>query len=203
MDIRPNYIPLPSPFNLTPPPAWFLADMRAFDSELVIFPSQAEAFYRLCRRDRGPLPALHVMSHPDAKICRLHRLRPVKAILPPPLVHWGPVILNDLAQYDLQRHGGGEQAARILDEREAAAERKLDKDIAEDAGHLAGEAYRAIKYHLGSAVSLGVRKPEGAGAYGHRERLILGPDARPARRPRPGRVYRPREAGDHAIFVGR
>jgi hypothetical protein len=196
--MRPNYLALPSPMNLTPPPAWFLADMAVFDPELVIFPSQEESVYRLCRRTRGPLPALDFMHSPDAKICREHKLAPVKAILPPPLVHWGPVILNDLAQYDIQRHGGGNKAARILDEREAAAESSIDRQIADEAGVRAGHAYRELGFHLGTSVHLGVKKPEGAGAYGQREKGILGPNGKPARR-----VYRPSGSGEHAVFVGR
>lgn len=195
---QPNYLPLSSPSNLTPPPAWFLTDMRAFDPELVLFPSQEDSVYRLCRRTRGPLPALNFMHSPDARICRAHKLAPVKAILPPPFVHWGPVILADLAQYDLQRHGGGKGAADILDRREADAEAKIDANITDQAGVMAGHAYRELKFNLGQTVIGGVKKPEGAGAYGQREKAILGPNGQPAKRP-----YRPRGSGEHAIFTGR
>jgi len=195
---RANYIPLPSPSNLTPPPAWFLEDMRAYDPELVIFPSQEDGVYRLCRRTRGPLPALTFMQSPDAAICRQHRLAPVKAILPPPFVHWGPVILADLAQFDIQRHGGGNAAADTLDGFDAERDRKIDAGIADGAGIRAGHAYRELKFHMGQSIALGVKKPEGAGAYGQRERMALGQPGKPLRR-----VHRPRGSGEHAVFVGR
>jgi hypothetical protein len=196
-----NYIAsAPNPFNLATPPPGFLAHMYAYDAQLVIFPSSKEAVYRLCRRTIGaPAPLTYMKGHPDAATCRKHRLAPVKAILPAPIGHFGPHILNDLASYDIQRAGGGSAAADRLDELDERERQAIDADI-DDEGHALGrEAYRQIKMATGQTVFSGVKNPEGAGAYGHREKLL--------RPQKPRKIYRPRnrfgDSTDGAIFTGR
>lgn len=152
----------PNPFNLAGPPAWFLADLAAYDPALVVFPSQQEGVYRVGRRVPGHLPpVLHFMQEkPDTKLYVKHRLVPVTSILPPPLVQWGPVIINDLAESDIQRVGGWEAASRLLEDREEAAERKADANISDEASVRAGAAWRAIKWRTGQTIDLGSRNPE-------------------------------------------
>lgn len=180
----------PNPFNLVAPPAWFLADLAAYDPALVIFPSQQEGVYRVGRRVPGHLPpVLHFLrSQPDTQLYVKHRLVPVTSILPPPLVQWGPVIINDLAESDIQRVGGWKAAVRLIEDREDAADQKLDATIADEASLRAGAAWRAIKWRTGQTIDLGSRS---GGPRSRREA---------PRMP----TYRPLQfEGGSATFVGR
>lgn len=191
-----SFIHTRNPFGLADPPDSFLRDLALYDAQLVIFPSQAEPVYRLARRVSGRVPwERFSRGHLDNPVCHQHRLVPVKAIsgFRPA---WGQVIIQALASCDVQRVGGGVAAAELLDQQDELEERRLNLAIADEASGLAGEAYRSLKFHEGSTVALGVRQPEGAGAYGQRRKL-----ATPQGRRRP--VYRPRASGDHAMFVGR
>lgn len=189
-----NFVPTANPFHLSPPPAWFLKDLFAYDPKLVIFASAAEPVYRLCRRISGAFPwAKFPPGHADNQTCCDNSLVPLKAIQPVG-TQWGQVIIANLAACDTQRHGGGTRFAELLEEQEELEARRLDASIASEAEARAGTAYRSIGYVSGSRVSLGTRTPEGAG-------YVKNPFA--PRPTRPKRVHRPRASGDHAIFVGR
>lgn len=198
-----NYIAdAPNPFNLAAPPRAFLAQMFAYDEKLVIFPSSTDPVYRLCRRSIGPpTPLLGMKGNPDAAICRRHRLAPVKAILPAPIGHFGPHILQDLSTYDTTKIGGGAAAADRLDQLDAMEAQQIDRDI-EDEGYARGrEAYRVIKGLTGQTVYSGIKKPEGPGSYGAFMK------AGAPKRTKSGRAIRPTRAGAEstagAVFVGR
>lgn len=163
--MRSNYLAaLSNPFNLVGPPDWFLDDLAAYDDQLVIFPSQEEGVYRIARKHQGHAPPIFTFlkDRPDTKVFVANRLVPVTSVLPPPLVQWGPVIINDLAEKDIQRVGGWEAASRLLEDAEDTKERRLDRTIADDAEHLARFAWQAIKWRTGQKLDLGARKPEGA-----------------------------------------
>jgi len=163
--MRSNYLASgPNPFNLVGPPDWFLDQLAAYDDQLVIFPSQEEAVYRIARKHQGRSPRIFnfLAERPDTKQYVAHNLVPVTSVLPPPLVQWGPVIINDLAEKDIQRVGGWKEAARLLEDREDTQERRLNANIRDDADHLARFAWKALKWRTGQTVDLGARKAEGA-----------------------------------------
>lgn len=189
-----NYLAsTPNPFNLATPPASFLRDLAAYDSQIVIFPSRTEAVYRLCRRASMQRFWMSFdKTHGDAETCIRHRIIPLKAILPSP--QWGQVILNALACCDVQRVGGGIAAAELLDEQDSLEERRQQSSQDDECDARSGEAYRGLKAQLGERIHLGSVKPSGAG--GTKNPLT-------ARTSKPRRVYRPRGSGDHAMFVGR
>lgn len=163
--MRANYLAaVPNPFNLVGPPDWFLDQLAAYDPELVIFPSQEEGVYRIARKHQGKTPRIFTFleDRPDTKVYVANNLVPVTSVLPPPLVQWGPVIINDLAERDIQRVGGWQAAARLLEDREDTQERRLDKTIRDDADSLAGFAWKAMQWRTGQTIDLGGRKAEGA-----------------------------------------
>lgn len=194
-----NYLAgAPNPFNLAGPPAGFLALMYAYDEKLVIFPSSTEAVYRLCRKSVGvPAPLLGMKGNPDAALCRRFNLAPVKAILPAPLGHFGPHILQELRCYDTQAaRAEGSSAADRLDRLDAMEADQIQKSQDEDGYQLGREAYRTIQGLTGSRVHHGIVKPEGAGAFGHLTRTVK----------RGKHVYRPSNhgvSGTGAIFTNR
>lgn len=176
--MRANYLgSVPNPFNLVGPPDWFLDQLAAYDDQLVIFPSQEEGVYRIARKHQGKTPRIFTFlnTRPDTKTYVAHNLVPVTSVLPPPLVQWGPVIINDLAERDIQRVGGWQAAARILEDRDETKERRLQQSIREDADELAGFAWRAMKWRTGQTIDLGGRKPEGARSRTRARRLNTNP----------------------------
>jgi hypothetical protein len=189
-----NYIQTANPFNLAAPPPSFLLDLATYDDRLVVFPSNAEPVYRLCRRVTGTMPWQRFPpNHLDNPVMFENRMVPIKAIFPQP--QWGQVILKALVGCDVQRVGGGIAAAEILDESEQLEERRLDASIADQASYMAGEAYRGLKAQFGQTVFSGMKRPEGPGGL----KNPFEPKMTSKRRP----VYRPRGSGEHAIFTGR
>lgn len=163
--MRSNFLAsAPNPFNLAGPPDWFLDDLAAYDDQLVIFPSQEDGTYRVARKHQGRTPPVYTFlkDRPDTKTYVAHRLIPITSILPPPLVQWGPVIINDLAERDIQRAGGWQEACRLLEDAEDTKEARLNRNIRDDADELARFAWKAIKWRTGQTLDLGARKPEGA-----------------------------------------
>lgn len=186
-----NYIQTANPFSLATPPAWFLAQLYAYDSELVIFPSTCKPVFQMGRRGRNggtlgkPNPAL-----PDTFVFSAHGIWPWKQIIPQEIgFGWGR-ILTELPEYDTQRFNNpGEQLDRIEQERDDA----LDASIADEADQRAAAMYRAAGLIEGTRVGFGSR-PEGAGY----SKL---PTAK--KRAARSRVYRPANSGEGAMFVGR
>lgn len=187
---RPNYIPTANPFALAAPPAWFLAQLAAYDASLVIFPSTCKPVFQIGRYGRyggtlgKPNPKL-----PDTLVFSAHGIWPWKEIMPQEIgFGWGRV-LAQLPEYDTQRF---KDAGAQLDAVEAEAEQELDARIADEADQRAGAMYRTMGLITGSRVGSGSR-PEGAG---------YDPLGRKPRRRRRA-AYRPTGAGSGAIFVGR
>ena len=179
---------VPNPFNLVGPPAWFLAQMHAQDADLVVFPSQEEAVYRIARKvphgHRTGFSFAFMQKRPDTQTYVQHGLAPVTSLLP--FVQWGPVVLSDLAEMDMQRFGGAEKVADLLDRRDQDEELRLDKDIEDFASHAAGFAYRGAKWTNGDTLDLGASRSS----------------AKTARRTSP--AFRPLNfTGGSAVFVGR
>lgn len=188
-----NYLDTANPFSLARPPASFLRDLFAYDPKLVIFPSRTEPVYRLSRRASQAHPWLTFQkSHGDAQTCIEHRLSPLKAILPRP--QWGQTLINDIAACDVQRVGGGTAAAELLEQQEQLEDRRQRLAQDDECDARSHEAYRGLKAQTGQSVSMAYRKPEGVGA-------LKNPLTQRVAKPR--KVYRPRGAGDRAIFVGR
>lgn len=194
--VPPNWIATQNPFGLAEPPLSFRRDLWNYDDRLVIFASNKEAVYRLARIATGKVPWQKLVpGHPDNPVMLKHNLTPLKAIQGYKPA-WGQVIINGLAACDVHRVGGGVAASELLDQQEELEARRLDVEIADEASARAGEAYRGIKAQQGSTSRPTLRRSVGAGGT----KNPFDPTQSPKKR-RP--VYRPRGAGDHAIFTGR
>lgn len=155
----------PNPFNLSAPPAWFRLQMAAQDAALVIFPSQEEGVYRVARRAPHATVARFslgfVRKRPDTKTYIDNGLVPVTSLLP--FTQWGPVVLSDLAEMDIQRFGGAEKVADELDRRDAEYQKEVDAEIRNVADQAAGAAYRGAKWTNGDTIDIGGSVQKGAG----------------------------------------
>lgn len=174
-----NYLDdTPNPFGLSAPPPHFLSDMETFDKELVLFPSQEEAVYRLGRKvkNAGDIWRLvrslthrtkedgqSTKARPDSKTMAQHGLVPVTSILPSPLTHWGPTILQDLARADVQRAGGGDRFVDALEDGERREEEHSQRTIQDDLDALARQAYSDIVWKKGSRVGINLPEPVSPG----------------------------------------
>jgi hypothetical protein len=183
-----NFIQTTNPFALATPPAWFLAQLHAYDPLLCIVPSTCKPVYQVGRRGRFGHGLLRpVAGLPDTTVFAEHRLWPWKEILPEALgMQWARVLL-ELPDYDTQRFA---DPAGQLDDVEAKAERDLDASIADEADQRAAAMYRTYGLIEGTRVGAGSR-PEGAGY------------SKLGQKKRAKRVYRPTGAGTGASFVGR
>lgn len=156
-----NYLHgVPNPWNLAAPPHWFLVEMHAYDSKLVIFPSQEEACYRFARKaEFHPAVASVLKDRPDTKTYWANGLVPVTSL--PQFEPWSPRILFELAERDIQRVGGAHVAADILDSHDDRVEQRLKAETADGADLRAIDMYREHGYANGTRVSLGLKNFEG------------------------------------------
>jgi hypothetical protein len=167
--VRRNYIRTGNPFNLQEPPAFFLEQLAALDDDLVIFPSTHEPCYRLCRRTKNTRDIYKVLAHfPDSALLVEHRLAPWKSVLPTSMEMSWQRVLQEIPEYDQWRIGSADQVADHLDTREADAEKRLDREIADGAEQLAAHGYRVIDRQRGSRIHMNEVRgaaPRASGKY--------------------------------------
>jgi hypothetical protein len=148
---------LPNPFGLAEPPDHWLTKLAAFDSQLVIFPSQKDPVYRLGRRvvksrQAQPADVPGVENHPDTVVMCNNGLIAVTTVFPGAI--WDDRVFVKLAERDLWRMGGANEAIRRMEEAEAkqaAAETKAHEDKGDAISH---DAYASYKYRTGQRVSM-------------------------------------------------
>lgn len=169
-----NYITDRNSFALTQPPAWWLVKMSAFDPKLVLIPSRFKRRHLLCRRvgqfSRGlaPLTVAGETLDSDTAMCIEHGLIPVtwvscenwsQGALDYMLVelkardNW-PIEGRPLDESDLKRASfeGETKVSRLLDDRDAANEKKIDRQNRERVYHATGDAWRYRQHLKGERV---------------------------------------------------
>ncbi len=156
-----NFLETLNPFSLKTPPATWLAELWAFDPELVVFPSAMEPVYRVCKR-AGNRPGIQtvkqrklndgttVAANLDTQTCWANRLVPVSSIHPH--ANWSPVLLQDLADRSISRFGGHAKVSQMLEDREESERERLDRETGDEAAHLAGHVYRGLKWDQGETI---------------------------------------------------
>ena len=144
-----NFISGPNPFSIAAPPAWFLAQLHAFDPELVLFASQESPCYQVARRLAYHRYAKPSERHPDTQVFAIHNLHPVGRLLPSPIVKWGPTILEDLRAMDVDAVGGGDKAADILDGFDRDADDQFALQLDDTLDYVGSDAWRYLtkKHH--------------------------------------------------------
>ena len=186
-----NHIPTVSPYCLPKPPAWFLDELFAYDSELRIFASTNEPLYRIMRHVRTSQPwTVFLKEKPDTAIAARFNLYPVTSVNPSALLgfSWGRVLL-DLQERDQWNFENSAAVTRHVEGFEERSEQRLITGQLDEADQRAIDMYRAYRGMNGERTSLAYRAPDGARTKN------------PSARPRP--AYRPRNAGAGAFFTGR
>jgi hypothetical protein len=121
-----------NPFNLPPPPAWWVKLVLDYDKMLRLMPSQRDHAYRLCRRVRREarlgLRDVVIHDHPDTRACVKFGVVPVMT-LKPEAIH-SPLIRATLQSRDLWGIHGGDPN-KIVDAMERAEEAKQAAEDAE------------------------------------------------------------------------
>lgn len=138
-----------NPFNLKIPPKWFLTDLHAFDDQLVLFPGQTQACYRLARK-RSKTAGIQTVTKmisaagtgtpTETAVYVKYGLLPVMAIQP--TVQWSPLIFRELRARDTWTIP---QADAVLDAQDERAEDVRDRTARDELSARAGAAYRALK----------------------------------------------------------
>lgn len=166
--IESGYIDLPSPFGLAKPSAAWLSAVLAYDDQLVIFPSQQQAVYRLCRRRKHsvgltaelfktlPVPAHFV---PDTQILVHYELVPLPWALQAGAVKADPALtIQTLARRDTWKvfrgPDGGNRYADHLDRTEVEDEARARADWKKEQGVRHRAARVGYLYRTGARISL-------------------------------------------------
>ena len=149
---------LPDNPRMSVPPAWFLAQIHDYDAELVILPSRHKPFaYVIARRLRNKRwgqVQIDTATQPDTKMCMARNLIPVCLMFKTGPTWNVDTVLKSLRARDLWNIGGGDKAADLLEEQEAAEKAKIRADIRDDMWNRSGDAWRSYQRRTGQRVSL-------------------------------------------------
>ncbi len=143
--------------NASQPPPYFLQRIYDYDAMLVVFPSRdTPGAYVVARRKQfGPgltqAGVDSVYSKQDTKMCILNHTVPVCLMLQNGF-SWDPSqIIAKLAARDVWAHGGGDKAADLLEEQEAAEEAQTKVAIRADMYDRSGDAWRSYQSRTGQS----------------------------------------------------
>lgn len=158
----PNYLDVTSPFALPKPSDAWLRTLAAFDVDLVIFPSQKQALYRLARRAKRSggitervFRKIGSMLHPDTKIMFDHHLVAVTTIPREAIAAPCEIICQQLIPRDTWRHGQGPDDAALALERMERDEAARQNATWKDESRQRHKAARiGFLYRTGARVSL-------------------------------------------------
>ena len=148
---------LPDNVRMEIPPAWFLQQIHDYDTELVIIPSRARPYaYVIARRlrnKRWSRVQIDTATQPDTKMCMHYNLVPVCYMFKHGPQWKSESVLRSLRARDLWAVGGGDKAADICEEDEAAEKAKTLTGIRNNFWHLSGEGWRSYQYRTGQRVT--------------------------------------------------
>ena len=147
-----NYIPDTNPFNLAPPPQWWLRQLNEFDNSLVVVPSRQGFFYRLAQR--RPLTLKEnitndaLFKESDTKMLAAHSLIPVTTIVANP--RWdNPLMWHELAQRAPWRQGGAEKFLETVEVMEAKKEIDKAQATSDHLDYLGKDGWKYYNKKLG------------------------------------------------------
>lgn len=143
-----NFLADANPYNLPPPPAWFLRALADRDSALVVMTSKIQPVYRLARKTTKSLGLVQAAIR-DGDTARMvtHRLMPVTTIMP--FVQWGPQVLQWLDDHDTWKVGGAVGAERRLMEQDEARLKRVQQEQDDEARARGASGYLAAKLRSG------------------------------------------------------
>jgi len=159
--VRPNFYPDSNPFQLAPPPIWWLKELRSFDPELVLLPSRKSFQYRLGRRcSTAPRllsgdvqhPLLTLVPHPDTVMFAEYGLAPVAPL--PGGTTFDRRIFTILRSRDIRHVGGGNKAADLLDARDAKQRADKSNWIHNELDARSGDYWASLHYRTGARTSM-------------------------------------------------
>ena len=141
-----NYIGAQNPFNLAPPPDWWLRKLYERDSELRVFPGLTQACYRVGRRT--PRAALLKPVALESETTRMMRNGCIPVVSIRPGVTWNDDFFRGLEQRDTWKYGGSiedsvEKSCDALDRAEQAVEDRKDREQDDELAARGSSAYLA------------------------------------------------------------
>lgn len=160
------YLDLPSPFGLAKLTELWCRPIALYDPDLVIFPSQKHAHYRLARtclhgsvRDVAQYKKLAGGLTDDLKIMLSRNLVAVPFALPPDIGKLDPMnVVRLLMRRDQWRYGGrdadGSKAADALEAKEKAEQKAIDDPYLDEMRRRKKAAGISYLYRTGARVSL-------------------------------------------------
>lgn len=160
--MRVNFIHDQNPFNLPPPPAWWLRRLYDYDSQLVVIPSRVDRVYRLARRTWNTvgITAVAVIDrHNDSAMLATYGLVPVTSILGWGV--WGTNIFNELRRRDIWAAGGAEAYVKAADEFDESQRQAKRAAVRDDLWMRAGDAWHSYQSRTRQRISLGGDNPYG------------------------------------------
>lgn len=141
------------------PPAYWLQRLYDFDAELVVFPSRYRPYaYVLARRQRMSMGIRdrameETITQPDTKLCLSRNLVPVSLIFRTGTSWSIDNIIATLKSRDIWAAGGGEQAAKILEDRDAADKESQRRATRDDFYMRSGQAWESYQRRTGQRVT--------------------------------------------------
>ncbi len=142
-----NYIAAENPFNLAPPPDWWLRKLHEIDPALRIFPGLTQACFRVGRRT--PNAAMLKPIALESETNRMMKAGCIPVVSLVPRVHWNDDFFQWLKDHDTWTEAGPtiddklEKHVDAIERNERAIEEKKDRDEASDLDARSTSAYFA------------------------------------------------------------
>ncbi len=152
-----NYFTTSNPFNLQPPPQWWLTRLYDFDAMLVLFPSTLRPAYVLARKQQFAQPT-EPLQELDKNLRRLTNGGDGDIMADRNLVYvesitgngaWTGQIFLGLAARDIWAAGGAEVYHNRIITLEEVAREAQQRRAADDMDHRARDAWRSLQARTG------------------------------------------------------
>lgn len=154
-----NWIPDENPWNLPPPPEWWLTALADLHPAIVIFPGISERVYRVGERVPRARQLKAVVQNKETARMLKHGCLPVCSKLPTD--DWTSSLFEWLDAHDMwaikgRQEGAGEAAADRLDEIDRQREVEQERREADEAEQIGASAYFGLKSRLRQMVQFGL-----------------------------------------------
>jgi len=147
-----NWVGDKNPWNMLPPPEWWLRRLHDIDKDLVVLPGLTECVYRVARRSRAAAALKPIQLEGETARFGALGVVPVTSLVP--WVRWDESFFQWLRDHDTWAVGGGAKAADRLEAMESEAAAKRERELRDEATQRAVSSYEALKRRAGEMVTL-------------------------------------------------
>ncbi len=143
-----NWLGQHNPWNLMPPPTWWLLKLWHHDPELRILPGLTQPVYRIARRTAAMQRVRPVLGH-DSETGRMCREGCMPIVSLRPTCAWNDDLFHWLDASDVWARGGPERFCDQIERAEGARDAQRDRAADDELDQRGVSGYAALKLRTG------------------------------------------------------